>query len=57
MHLLGIDGRWDEQEAELFTAYMKALYINVLHNINDIIQELKLQKKSHAELVKELVSF
>ena len=55
--MLGIDGRWDEQEAELFTAYMKALYINVLHNINDIIQELKLQKKSHAELVKELVSF
>ncbi|KAG2551931.1 hypothetical protein PVAP13_9KG443700 [Panicum virgatum] len=47
--------RWDEQEAELFTAYMKALYINVLHNINDIIQELKLQKKSHAELVKELL--
>ncbi|OEL12616.1 (E)-beta-farnesene synthase [Dichanthelium oligosanthes] len=47
--------RWDEQDAELFPAYMKALYINILHNINDIIQELKLRENSHAELVKELL--
>ncbi|KAF8728668.1 hypothetical protein HU200_017939 [Digitaria exilis] len=47
--------RWDEQDLELFPAYMKALYTNILHNINDIIQELKLRNNSHAELVKELL--
>nr|CAB3495950.1 unnamed protein product [Digitaria exilis] len=46
---------WDEQDLELFPAYMKALYTNILHNINDIIQELKLRNNSHAGLVKELL--
>ncbi|KAF8721047.1 hypothetical protein HU200_023461 [Digitaria exilis] len=53
-HQIG-GSRWDEQDLELFPAYMKALYTNILHNINDIIQELKLRNNSHAGLVKELL--
>jgi hypothetical protein len=35
---------------------MKALLINILNTTNKIEEELKLQKNSHAELVKKLVS-
>jgi len=38
-------------------AYMKDLFIFILNTINDIMEELKLQKNNHAEFVKELVSF
>ncbi|KAK8445925.1 hypothetical protein SEVIR_9G408600v4 [Setaria viridis] len=33
--LLQIDGRWNEEVAEQFPAYMKALYINIHDNINE----------------------
>ena len=38
-------------------AYMKDLFIFILNTINDIMEELKLQKNNHAEFVKELVKF
>ncbi|RCV44820.1 hypothetical protein SETIT_9G405200v2 [Setaria italica] len=47
--------KWNEEVAEQIPAHMKALYINILDNINDIIHELKLGENSHAELAKELL--
>ncbi|CAO2205705.1 unnamed protein product [Urochloa humidicola] len=46
--------RWDENAAE-FPAYLKALYKNILHTTDQIMEELKLQNNKHAELVKKLV--
>lgn len=51
-----INDRWDEQEAEKFPSYMKGLYTSIIHDINDITEELKVQGNSHAEFVKRLVS-
>ena len=57
MLLQTIYNRWDKQAAEKMPAYMKDLFIFILNTINDIMEELKLQKNKHAEFVKELVSF
>ncbi|CAL5079305.1 unnamed protein product [Urochloa decumbens] len=46
--------RWDKQDADKLPAFMKAFFIFILNTINDIVEELKLQKNKHAELVKEL---
>ena len=48
------DGRWDEQTTKKFPAHVKALLTSILDNTNNI-EELKLQKNRHAELVKKLV--
>jgi len=49
-------GRWDEQTTEKFPAHMKALLTSIFDTTNKIVEELKLQKNKHAELVKKLVS-
>ncbi|CAL5066362.1 unnamed protein product [Urochloa decumbens] len=46
--------RWDKQDADKLPAFMKAFFIFILNTINDIVEELKLQKNKHAESVKEL---
>ncbi|KAG2632750.1 hypothetical protein PVAP13_2NG123021 [Panicum virgatum] len=45
--------RWDKQAAEKLPTYMKDLFIFILNTINDIMEELKLQKNKHAQFVKD----
>ncbi|KAJ1288651.1 hypothetical protein BS78_02G104000 [Paspalum vaginatum] len=49
--------RWDKQAAEKLPACLKEILTFILDTINDIVEELKLQKNKHAEMVRELVSF
>ena len=56
MNNILIDGRWDERTTEEFPAHLKPLLISILDTTNKI-EELKLQKNRHAEVVKKLVSY
>ncbi|KAJ1288649.1 hypothetical protein BS78_02G104000 [Paspalum vaginatum] len=46
--------RWDKQAAEKLPACLKEILTFILDTINDIVEELKLQKNKHAEMVREL---
>ncbi|KAF7005540.1 hypothetical protein CFC21_020657 [Triticum aestivum] len=46
--------RWDEHAVEQAPAYMRSFYKGTIASINQIEEELKLQKNKHAELVKKL---
>ena len=47
--------RWDEHAAEQAPAYMRPFYKGTVASINQIEEDLKLQKNKHAEFVKKLV--
>ncbi|CAM0879102.1 unnamed protein product [Alopecurus aequalis] len=47
--------RWDENAAEQAPAYMRSFYKGIVATIDQIEEELKLQKNKHAELVKSLI--
>ena len=49
------NNRWDEHAVEQAPAYMRSFYKGTIASINQIEEELKLQKNKHAELVKKLV--